>query len=189
MDLLFPSPESNVFRRAHTIQPQDSVQAEKIGSEQVCDASNNGNTTEWSCTHDGGASLAPQASRAGLTAESETIRIFAGAGATHLLTVKHQFSKDDASDEGGDHRANLKIAINGEEKGRFKHNPNRNKEAIKIEEADGDWSINPYYNGNYFVEIDCDDECNCNVVKKAANCRLKVEAIYEDPGLAVDPYG
>jgi len=105
------------------------------------------------------------------------------------LTVKHQFSKDDASDEAGDHRANLKIVINGEVKGSFKHNPNRKKKPIKIEEADGDWSINPYYNGNYFVEIDCDDECNCNVVKKPATCRLKVEAIYEDPGFLTEPYG
>ena len=112
------------------------------------------------------------------------------------MTVRHQFNKDDLSVGGEQHRASLMIQINNDVKGIFKHNPNTNKDAIKIEETDGltrhpegDWSVNPYYNGNFFVEIDCSDECNCSVIRKEATCRVKVEAIYQDPGLVVESYG
>ena len=35
--------------------------------------------------------------------------------------------------------------------------------------------INPEFNGDYFVEIECDESCKCEVTRQEATCQLKAQ--------------
>jgi len=171
-DLVFPQDEE--FTGYHS----DTVQIAKAGEEQVCYSGNV--QTDWGCTHVGDAFIDGRRQYS-FRNEPASVRIYDGKSATFKVGVSHRFSEDEVRQglDYGDGRANLIVKINGQMQTQsFRHNQNEFKETHEGYDrvSPGNTNIgfvNPFYNGDYFVEIECDDQCQCGIVQKQADCRLK----------------
>ena len=64
----------------------------------------------------------------------------------------------------------LTLWVNGKDKGKYSHEVS---EEIDTHLEDG--SINPKYDSEFFLDIDCDDECVCTIARREDEI-YKIEA-------------
>ena len=164
----------------------ESLQIEKVGETEndVCYSRNT--KTEWGCTHIGGnangdAVLDGRDSM--FSKNSVSVRVFDGRKSTLRVGVSHRFAEAEVLQE-PDYtgRANLIIKVNGNIQGQssYRHGKNAIKSTHVGMDVVNDKNknvgfVNPNYNGDYFVMIECDDQCNCNIAKKETECSLKAQ--------------
>jgi hypothetical protein len=177
-DLQFPQAASEI-----TAYHKDSVQVEKVGSNDACFS---GNTkTSWGCTHVGDAFF-DTTSNAEKFKERESVRIFNGNGGEYRISVSHVFTEEEVLldiDQSLNSRANLIVKVNGKRLSKsFRHNRNNIKNThtdYSIVYGENDpvvnenvGFVNPTYNGDYFVDVKCNNKCQCTVARVDAKCRL-----------------
>jgi hypothetical protein len=175
IDLQFPQDES--FVGYHS----DFVHVQKEGQTEVCHSGND--KTMWGCTHVGGDALID--GRAGQTFQkaSSSVRIFDVRNAKLKVVVSHRFSEEEVLEEmeSGSGRADLIINVNGQMQTQsFRHEKNANRhthagfdQVNAINRNVG--FVNPAYIGDYFAHIACDDNCNCVIETKDAECHLSAQ--------------
>lgn len=183
-NLQFPQSPSEIIS-----YHKDSVQVQKVGSSDPCYS---GNTkTTWGCTHVGDAFF-DTLSQAEKFKDLESVRIFNGNGGEYRITVSHVFTEEEVlldTVQTRDSRANLIVKVNGKRLSKsFRHNRNN------IKNTHTDYSIvysnnapvtnenvgfvNPAYNGDYFVDVKCDNKCQCTVTKVDNKCRLSARLTF-----------
>ncbi len=191
-DLQFPQgPELVGHHRA-------SVQIEKTGEDRVCFSGDP--KTNWGCTQ---VIISPLASKAptGYGGDAFIIgengffnkrhasaRIYDGRNGKFTVGVSHIFTEEEVLEEPPDFhkRANLIIKVNGVAHTQsFRHGKNKIKPThlgydIVNSNNENVGFINPEYNGDFFVDIDCDNECNCEIVKRKEVCKLKAQLKFTD---------
>lgn len=179
-DLQFPQGSSEV-----TAYHKDSVQVEKIGNGDICFSGNV--KTNWGCTHVGDAFLDTLSNPVpNKFKDRESVRIFNGNGGEYKITVSHVFTEEEVLldvSQTWESRANLIVKVNGRRLSKsFRH-----KQARK-ENTHTDYSIvysenaavanenvgfvNPKYIGDYFVNVKCNNKCECTVDQVNPTCRL-----------------
>eukprot|EP01083_Nonionella_stella_P028252 77793_1 len=135
----------------------------------------------------------------------ETVRVRRAGGAQYAVQVRHKFSKEEVTSSQNPIDTILTVRTNNgaggaKMKKKFKYADNSNipthllkKDTVIMSEyedgtidADLNGWINPAYNGEYFVDIACDDDCNCSANKRKDTC--KVVARLEPPTGVVDEH-
>mmetsp|Transcript_14469 Transcript_14469/g.27232 ORF Transcript_14469/g.27232 Transcript_14469/m.27232 type:complete len:405 (-) Transcript_14469:349-1563(-) len=186
-DLKFPQDASDV-----TAYHKDTVQVERKGNKSdPCFSGNN--MTGWGCTHVGDAYLDTLSQTSGQIKDRESVRIFNGNSGEYRITVSHVFTEEEVlltNAQTAESRANLVVKVNGSNilKRSFRHNKNKNKNShtdYSIVYNEGANAVNPNvgfvnptYNGDYFVDVKCDDQCNCQITKVDATCRLRARLTF-----------
>lgn len=155
----------------------------------VCSTFNR--VTGWRCKHKG-QTLIDNTGIQLLQTEPEVVKIRRGGGANYAVQVRHKFSNEEVTrpaskkpidtilvvraDNGGDITMNKKFRY-ADNTGIPTHRLNENAVTMSayengIIEADLNGWINPAYNGEYFVDIICDDNCNCSAKKRVDACKV-----------------
>lgn len=76
-------------------------------------------------------------------------------------------------------KADLSINIAGKDFGPFSHNLNS---GVSAHHEDG--SVNPEYNGDTFVTVKCDEQCDCEVDQSEEICNVcEIKAVLKFPSL------
>ena len=179
-DLEFPQKEGEIvgFHK-------QSVQAEKIGENNVCFAGNK-KAFYWGCTHvegDVNGDAFVDANSAVFKKKSANIRIFDGRDSTFRIGVSHVFSEEEVGSKEPSFlsRANLIFKINGMQQSFFKHKKNANEQTHLDVPVLGNQAnenvgfINPQFNGNFFVTIQCDNDCQCTISEEEEECEVKLQ--------------
>ena len=164
---------------------KEKLQVEKMNEDQACYSRNN--KTNWGCVHAGDAFFDGRGAD-GFTKKRETINIYNGKEGNFKITVSHVYTEEEVlqADDCGAGRANLIVKVNGKNHNQsIRHTKNKGKEThtdydVVIDEGavarnENVGFINPNFNGDYFVEVACDDQCECDIVQKDAECRLKAQ--------------
>ena len=186
-DLQFP-PEADTFQGFHS----DFVSITKEGEAEPCYSSNS--KTFWGCTFFGNdASINTMGST--LEKTRSVIRVYDARQSSLRIGVSHRFNEQEVMEDFDETvRSNLVIKVNGQMLSKsFRHSKNLGRlthsgfdQVSTVNENVG--FVNPEYNGDYFVDIDCDQQCNCNIVQKDAICRLKAQLKF-DPIVDESNYG
>jgi hypothetical protein len=182
-DLQFPQLEGG-FVGFH----KQSVQVEKIGEDRVCFAGDR--KTNWGCTHvEGdvhGDAIVDARSSTAFEKKSANVRIYDGRDSTFKIGVSHVFSEEEVGqDPSYLGRANLILKVNGKQqsvgnKFAFKHGKNPNKPTHvgypeDLEKKENVGFINPLFNGDFFMTIECDNDCQCTAAKVEEKCEVKLQ--------------
>ena len=176
-DLKFPADYSEGVHK-------DSVQVEKDKEEEVCYSENQ--KTSWGCTHLGDAFF--NATAGVILAESA--HVFNAGGGKYTLRVSHDYLEADvlqSTTATTNSRASLIVKVNGKPLGTFKH-WGKKKETHEgftiVGEDSGEVNvgfINPEFNGDYAVQVNCNDDCECDVERVDQRCKLQAQLRF--PGL------
>jgi hypothetical protein len=180
-DLKFPPTYSEGVHK-------DSVQVEKADNGEVCYSENK--ETSWGCTLVGDALFDATSG----VRQGESARVFNAGGGQYTFRVSHDFLEADVLQSTAattNSRAELIVKVNGKPLGTFKHK-SKNKETHKgfsIYGSDSDKNvnvgfINPEFNGEYAVQVNCNDDCKCDVVRVDQSCRLQAQLRF--PGFTGD---
>jgi len=170
---------------------------------EVCSSFNR--RTRWKCRHKGQTLIDNSNGIIPLQQMiPETVKIRHAGGAQYAVQVRHKFSEEEVTSDRNPIDTMLIVRTkNGagtKTRKEFKYADNSNipthllkKNAVVVSEyengtidADLNGWINPAYNGEYFVDIVCDDDCNCSANKRKDSC--KVVARLEPPKGVVDEY-
>ena len=130
-----------------------------------------------------------------ITKSAERIRIIQAAGKEYKIAVVHRYSQqeiqymEDLGENWVDGRPNVMVKTTGQEKQTFKPPKSKNKsthldlpQLSMTNPEDNDFSgfVNFEHNGDFFVNIACDEECNCAMEKKQPECKLRSYLAYEE---------
>jgi hypothetical protein len=159
-DLKFPADYSEGVHK-------ESVQVEKAGNGEVCYSENL--KTSWGCTHEGNAFFN---ATSGIR-QSDSARVFNAGGGKYTLRVNHDYLEADVVQSitaTTKSRAKLIVKVNGQPLGTFKH-WGINQESHEGVPLNADLApnnenvgfVNPEFNGDYSVEVICNDACDCTV--------------------------
>lgn len=175
-DLQFPQDDS--FKGFHS----DFVKVQREGQSQICYSGND--RTDWGCSHIGGDAYVEGTGDFFRKAASSA-RVYDARNAKLTIGVSHRFSEKEVLQESDGNvlgRSNLIIRVNGSMStgGSLRHNRNTYKHTHdgfdQVNALNRNIGfVNPLYNGDYFVDIVCDNSCNCSITKRNAECRLKAQ--------------
>jgi len=149
----------------------------KLGNETEC--SYYQKTTDWGCMHRGDALVENFIDYAPIVA-NEIVSIADVRNATFYFSLEHYYDLEKEMHYGydSDMNADLTINIAGENFGPFSHSPNL-QVSTHIDE-----SVNPEYNGDTFVTVKCDEQCNCEVDQSEEICNVcEIRAVLNFPSV------
>ena len=152
--------------------------------------------TSWGCKHKQGDGFV-QGDGELITKSAERIRIVRAAGKEYKIAVVHRYSQqeiqymEDLGENWVDGRPNVIVKTTGQKKKTFKPPKSKNKSthwdfaqlsSEMTNPKDNDFSgfVNFEHNGDFFVNIACDEECNCAIEKKQPECKLRSYLAYGD---------
>jgi len=175
-DLQFPP---NYSEGVH----KDSLQVEKAEDGEVCYSKNQ--KTDWGCNLVGDAFFDNTSG----VRKAEIARVFNAGGGTYTLRVSHDFLEADVLQSKTVTKkslANLIVKVNGKRLGTFKHKGKNQEthEGVPLDVSPDNLNvgfINPEFNGDYSVEVNCNDECECTVERVEQTCKLQAQVRY--PGI------
>ena len=150
----------------YNISPTLSLRVSKTGNENICGPKN----TYWGCVHEGSANIQNWEKYYGKST-SETVTIEYATGKSYRFSVEHTFDYNELY-YSNDHRmvGELTITVNNEVLGTFSH-PNE----PKTDTHNQDQSVNAAYKGIIYVNVDCDNECQCSVQTVLPTCLIRAE--------------
>ena len=171
-DLKFPADYSEGVHK-------ESVQVEKAGNGEVCYSENL--KTSWGCTHEGDAFFNATSG----VRQSESARVFNAGGGKYTLRVNHDYLEADVVQSitaTTNSRSSLIVKVNGQPLGTFKH-WGINQESHEGVPLNADLApnnenvgfVNPEFNGDYSVEVICNDACECDVERVDQSCKLQAQ--------------
>lgn len=141
-----------------------SVSVTKLGTDEVCN-SKSLSETSWGCSHTGDAVIWNPEDLITYYKynHDETVDITDMRNSTVYMDVRHFFHTDYEAYYDYDHRirATLSVSINNEHMSNFTTPKNTNRDTHL-----SDGSINEAYVGDYRATVTCDNQCNCNVMKR-----------------------
>lgn len=154
----------------------------KIGEEGSCDYYNK--NADWGCSHGGVAYIQNnQDERYNDKIGAEEANITDAFNSRFIFDVQHFFHKTNEGYYDQDHmiQSRLKIFANGERFGSYRTPKNVGQDTHLP-----DGSINPEYDGELKVTVECDDECNC-VAAKMSQCDITAKFSFPDPDAEGSP--
>jgi hypothetical protein len=172
-DLQFPKSHSEGVHK-------DSLQVEKAKEGEVCYSKKQ--KTKWGCTHMGDAFFNATSG----VRQSESARVFNAGGGQYTLRVNHDYLEADVQQNivaTTNSRANLIVKVNGQRLGTFRHSKNLQHEThegysiLDVNNTNVGF-INPEFNGGYSVQVNCNDECECDVERVDQTCRLQAQLTF-----------
>ena len=171
------------------------MQIEKAGEDRVCYSGDP--KIKWGCTQPVFYPENPMSTEFGGDAfiigengffnkRHASARIYDGRNGKFSVGVSHIFTEEEVLQNDPDYtkRANLIIKVNGVPTPKsFRHGKNTNRTTHLVPDQvnsnnDNVGFINPEYNGEFFVDIVCDDGCNCEIERREEVCKLKAQLKY-----------
>merc|ERR1740124_1275401 len=166
----FPEKQDAVFGH-HS----DNLTVEKLGEEDMCEREHTGKTG-WGCTHDGKKANIlnlDEEDGGAFSKESESVLIKNGKDGNFRFSLTHSFDEnEDNKKYEKDYKmvGVMTLLINNQERGSFNHcSPNGVDTHLK------NGAVNPDYQGQRYVDVKCDSDCNCDIQQHAPTCEIKSE--------------
>jgi len=134
-------------------------------------------TTTWGCTHTGYAEVGNWKGDEGCN-EIETATIEDAEDGVYEFTMQHVFDSwelyyqgEDTDNDGDDDIVGiLTISVNGVDIGAYNYPINKD-----MDTHNSDGSINGEFRDMVFVDVTCDDTCNCIPAKRRPICPIRAE--------------
>jgi len=134
--------------------------------------------TNWGCVHVGEAEIGNWPDEGLSCNEIETVTIEDAEKGVYEFTMQHIFDDwelyyqdEDSNNEGDDDIVGvLTISVNGVNVGEYNYPKNKNKDTHT-----SDKFINGEFKDMVFVDVTCDDKCNCTPVKRLPTCHIRAE--------------
>jgi len=159
---------------------KDSLQVEKAEDGEVCYSENQ--KTDWGCNLVGDAFF----NNTSGVRKAEIARVFNAGGGNYTLRVSHDFLETDvlqSTTVTKNSLANLIVKVNGKRLGKFKHKGKYQEthEGVPLDVSPDNLNvgfINPEFNGDYSVKVNCNDECECTVERVEQTCKLQAQLAF-----------
>ena len=105
--------------------------------------------------------------------ESESVLIKNGKDGNFRFSLTHSFDENEDNEK---YKKDYKMVgvmtllINNQKKGSFNH-PHSNGVDTHLKNG----AVNPEYQGQRYVDVKCDSDCNCDIQQHAPTCEIKAE--------------
>jgi len=158
----------------------DSLQATKVGKKKMCGSENP--QVWWGCVHEGSAKIV-NFEYYEKSSQSESVTIEGAAGNSYRIKVEHKFDAEETY-YSEDHKmaGALTIKTNDTVLGVYRHPENANTDT-----HNQDKSVNAAYKGIIYVNVDCNEQCQCSVQSVVPTCPIRAEIKF--PSIEDAEYG
>jgi len=162
--MAFPAVDEAMHYGYHS----DNLQATKAGKKKVCGSENK--KVWWGCVHEGFAKLENFVEYTS-SSQSESVTIERAAGNSYRIKVEHNFDVEETYyTEDHTMAGELTIKINDNVLGIYSHPDNSNTDS-----HNQDKSVNAAYKGIIYVNVDCNQQCDCSAQVILPTCTIRAE--------------